>query len=337
MGDRALSKIQMGVETVEGTAVAADTLIAGAEIPPVNPDRVPSFPEDNLGVRARSSRVRLDQLLATNTLRIPQCYFQALPLMMSLGLQGGITPVEQTASQADWLWTFLPSMTASNAHDTATLEAGDDTQAYEIENVLFERLRLAGLIAQAGEEGPVEFEGDYFGRQVAPTTFTGSIAVPSMQDIIAKLGRIYIDTTWAGRSTTEVTNLVRSWDLEIMTGVHPKFFGSGNQYFDAHGEGPIDVMLTMVLEGGASADTEYDKWQAGTKQAVNITLDSGVQLGTGDNHNLEFSVWGAYESIIPLSEDDRGNNLHAAIFHGLYDPTGAQIMEFLVTTDVAAI
>lgn len=337
MGDRALSKLQFGVESVNGTAVAADTLLAGYETMPVNPDRVSSFPPDELGVRARSSRVRQDQYLANNTLRLPQSYFQALPMIFSIGLKGGIVSVEQTATQGDWKWTFLPSMTASNALDSITLEQGDDTDAYEIEYVMAERIRLAGTIAQAGEEGPVELEADIFGRQVSKAAFTGSISVPTMTDIVGKLGRIFIDTTFAGRGTTEVTQIVRSWDLEILTGVHPKFFGSANRFFDIHGENFIDVMLTLILEGNSKADTEFDTFKVPTKQVVSIKLDSGVQIGTGDNHNFDFSVWGAYESIIPLDSEDRGNNLHAAIFHGLYDPTGANIFEFNVTTNLQNI
>ena len=337
MGDRALSKLQFGLETVNGTAVAADTLLAGAEIPAVMPDRTPTFPEDNLGVRARSSRVRTDQFLVNNTIRIPQAYFQALPILFSIGLQGNITPVEQNTPQADWLWTFLPSMTATNAIDSITLEAGDDTDAYEYEYVMAESIKLAGVVAQAGEEAPVEVSVDFFGRQTTKASFTGAISVPTMNDINAKFGRVYVDTTWAGRGTTEVTDLVRSWELEILTGVHPKFLGSANQFFDTHGENFIDVMLTLLLEGNSKADTEFDAFKANTKQAVSIKLDSGVAIGSGDNHNLAFSVWGAYEHVTPLDSEDKGNNLHAAVFHGLYDPTGAQLVEFLVTTDVAAI
>lgn len=337
MGERTLSKVQFGKETTHGTVVAADTLLAGAEITPVNPDRVPSFPEDSLGVRARSSRVRLDQYLYENTLSIPQAYYQVLPAILSLGIKGGITPTEQTASQNDQLWAHTPSMTASNAQDSITLEVGDDDQAYEIEYVLAEAIRLKGEIAQAGEEAPVAVEIDYFGRQVTPTTFTGSISVPTMNDIVAKLSRIYIDTTWAGKGTTEKTSLLRGWELEILTGVHPKFLGSADRFFTTHGEGPFEVMLTLTYEGNATADAEFDKYQLGTKQAVRVEIDSGVQIGTGVNHKLTMDVWGAYENVIPLNEEDRGNNIHAALFHGLYDPTGSQMFDVQEITNVASI
>ena len=339
MGERAFSKLQFGIESAaaHGTAVAADTILAGFEIPPINPDRQPAFPEDALGVRARSSRARIDQLLATNTLRSPAAYFQALPALLSCGIKGGITAAEQTASQNDMLWAFTPSMTASNAPDSMTLEAGDDTQAAEVEYLMFERILLSGQVAQAGEMAPVVIEADYFGRQVTPASFTGSLSIPTMTDINAKLSRIYADALWANRGVTELTSILRAWEFEVLTGLHPKFLGSADKFFTTHGQSVLEVMLTLTLERNALADAEWDKFRAGTKQAIRIKIDSGVAIGTGVNHSLTLDVFGAYENVIPLAEEDRGNNVDTALFHGLYDPTGAQIFDARVITNVAAI
>src|SRR3972149_4437351 len=237
MGERAFGKLQFGIESAaaHGTAVAADTILAGAEIPPVNPDRQPGFPEDNLGVRARSSRARIDQLLATNTLKIPAAYFQALPALLSCGIKGGITPAEQTPSQNDMLWAFTPSMVASNAPDSMTLEAGDDTQAVEMEYLMFERIMLSGQVAQAGEMAPVALAGDYFARQVTPASFTGSLSVPTLNDIHAHLSRIYPAAPWGNRGVTELASLLRSWEFEVLTGLHPKFLGSADKFFTPPG------------------------------------------------------------------------------------------------------
>lgn len=336
MGSRAFSKIQWGKETTSGTAVAADTMILGAEIQPINPDRVPIFPEDNMGVRARSSRALIYQYLAQNTIRIPHGYFQALPMILSCGLKGGVTPSEQTASQNDMLWTHNPSLTATNSLNSITLEAGDDTQAYEIEYVQFERIRLSGVVAQGAEASPVEIEADYYGRQVSPVSFS-SCSVPAVTPINAKLSQMWIDSAFASAGTTPVTNIIRSWELELLTGAHPKFFGSGNKYFDTHDQGDIEAMLTMILEGGSSADAEFDKFQIGTEQVIRIKIDSGVQIGTGVNHSFTFDLWGAYEHVTPLSEEDRGNNLHAVLFHGLYDGTAGDLLDINVITNVSAI
>lgn len=332
MAERALSKLQFGKETNRGTAVAADTLILGAEIGPVPVDRVPVFPEDALGVRARSSRALFYQYLVENTLNIPHGYFDILPMILSCGLKGNITAVEQNGAQADYLWTFAPSMTGDNAPDAITLEMGDDTDAYEVEYVQFPRIKISGVVAQGTDEAPVNIEADYYGRQVSKASFTGAITAPTVENMNAGLSRIYIDSTWANRGTTEVTSLLRAWEFEIMCGIHPKFFGSANRYFDTHGQGFIGAMLTLTFEGGANADAERDKWIAGTAQAISIQVN-GSQIGSGDVYNLSLNLWGAYENVIPLAEDSDGNNLHTAMFHDLYDITGATNIEVLTTVN----
>lgn len=338
MGSRAFTKFQWGLESARGTAVAADTMLLAAPMP-INPDRTPQFPSDLLGVRAESSRSVIYEYLVRNTVNFDSdhpLYYQILPMLFSCGVKGNITPVEQTASQGDYLWTFTPSMTAANAPDTVTLEAGDDTQAYECEYVLFERFRIEGTIDQGGGAAPVTGGQDFFARQWSTSSFTGAISIPTTEIINAKNARFYIDTTWAGLGGTEKTNTLRRFAIEILTGVHPKFYGSANKYFETHDESVIGVMASFTLEGNATADAIWDAMNAETAQFVRLSI-SGSQIGSGDNQNLTIDMSGKWENVIPLAENDQGNNLHTAMLHGIYNATGANILGLTVTTNVTAI
>jgi len=337
MANRFANKYQFGTETTNGTAVAADTLIVGPEINAVEPDRQPKFHDDSLGVRGRSSRVSFGNYLWNHTLSIPDGYFQILPALFSMLLKGEVSPSEQTADQDDYLWTHNPALTGSNALDSVTLELGDDTQAYEAEYVMAERLRMSGQISQSRDYSPVSLEADLFGRQLTATAFTGAIAVPTVNPIDAKLSRIYIDALFANAGTTEKTNLLRSWDLEIIGGAHPKFTGSANKYYDTHGQSYVEVMLTLMFERNANADTEWDTFRLGTEQAIRLQVDSGVAIGTGDNHTLTLDMWGAYEYVRPIDSEDRGNNIDAVLFRAMYDGTDGDLFDCAVTTNVAAI
>lgn len=331
MGEFALSKIQYGKETTRGTAVAATRMLLGKAFP-VKPDRKPMYPEVNVGIRARSVNEVIYEYLWRDTLKIDQGYFQILPLLFSLGVKGNITPTEQTPSQADYLWTHTPSLTASNAPDAATLEFGDDQQEYEVEHVMAERIKVSGEVNQEGGDAPVAIEAGLFGRQLTGSTFTGALAYPSAEFLNAKLAQIYIDTAWSGVGTTEKTGTLRSFDFEILTGVHPVFTGSGNRYFDTFGESFFDVMANFVLEGNANADAIWDALRAKTFQVVRLKL-SGAQIGTGVNHSLTLDVGGTWESVIPLNSESKGNNLHACIFHGRYDATGAKLLQAAISTN----
>lgn len=329
---RAFSKFQYGKESTRGTAVAATKILAGAQVKGVPTDRQYQFIEDALGVRAASARSNAYELLVEDTLTLPACYYQALPLIFSCGLKGNITASEATPGQGDYLWTFTPSMTAANAPDTVTLEMGDDTQAYEIEYVMFRNIKVSGEIAQDGGDSPVQVEVEYFGRQVTATTFTGALTLPTMTTMNAKLARLYKDALWASKGTTELASTLRGFEFEIMTGIHPKFFGDANRYFSTHGEAILGAMLTLTLEGNSTADSIWDDYQAGTASAYALKINGPV-IGTGTAHNLSLFVFGQPESVIPLNEESSGNNLHAVVIHGMYGTTGAQILDVLCTTN----
>src|SRR3972149_4364739 len=73
MATRALSKFQYGKEVISthGTPVVATKILAGAQIKSVAPDRTPAFIPDALGVKARSTRAEIYELLAADTLTLP--------------------------------------------------------------------------------------------------------------------------------------------------------------------------------------------------------------------------------------------------------------------------
>lgn len=339
MGEKALSKIQYGAEqaTGQGTAVAADTILLAGAHPPVSPDRVMTFMEDDAGVRSPSVRApRSDQFLVQDTINFENAYFQLLPFLFSLGIKGAVTSAIQSTGGSDSKWIFTPSMTATNAPDSATIEFGDDVDAYEVEYAMIQRLKLSGVISQDQSPSPLSIEMEYFGRQITKTSFTTGVALPANEEINAKLTRFYADLTSTGIGDTEKTGLLRAFEIDIINGFHPKFHGGVDKFFDTHGQGDYLVTTTLTLEGNSDADAIYDLWIARTFQTLEFNI-SGNQIGTGVNQNLKLGVGGYYELVTPIAEQENGNNLHQAIHRSTYDATGARVLQLEVITDVAAI
>ena len=335
MGEKAFRFIQWGKESSAGTPVAADTIIMG-EAQPIQPDRAPTHIEDDVNLRAMSNRIRIDSRLVSDTLRVPNAYFQVLPLIFSMGVKGGVSSSEQNSSQGDWLWDFTPSMTASNTPDTGTIELGDNIQAFEAEYMMIERIAISSAIAQGADASPISVEADYFARQWTAVTKTGALSIPTNTAMNGKLSRIWRDTSWAGVGGTELTSLLRGWDLQILTGNHPKFLGSSSEFFTTTGEGKFEVTLAVDLEGTAAADTIWDLQQAGTFSVVRITVD-GPQIGSGDVNNFTIDIGGFWEAVIPLGSEDRGNNIHTAMLRASYDTTGSLLFQLTTTNTVEAI
>lgn len=336
MAEYVFRKTQYGKENpaAHGTAVAATRLFTGQISVPV--DRKPQFAELMTGRRARAQEGTVHQIHVDGlTLSMEQGVFQMLPMIFSMALKGAITAAEQTTGQADYLWDFTPSLTASNAPDSMTIEYGDDVEQYEIEYVMCKRVTLKGSV---GDDAPVNVEAECFGKQITVSDFTGSIAVPTVDLMSANMVKIYIDDTWANLGTTEVTDLLQEFSIEILTGLHAKFHAEGVKTMTGHGEGYIDAMLTLTYEGSSAADTQFDLFRAGTARAIRIEI-LGDQIGTGDPHSCVIDVFGEYESVIPLGGEKNGNNLHTAIFHALDDNTGAtpHMLAVKVTTDRNAV
>jgi hypothetical protein len=338
MGSRFFSKVQYGKETAasHGSAVAATKILLG-KVPAVSSDRKPVYPNEDVGIRADAVRGVIHQYLYSNTLSIEHGYFQALPWIYGCGLKGNVTPSEVTPAQGDNLWDQTPSLVAgvSNAPDSATIELGDDVQAFEAEYAMFERIRISGQVAQGMDASPISIEADFFSRQLTPTTFTGALSLPVAEPMNAKLSRLYVDTAWSGIGGTEKTNILRGFDIEILTGVHPKFSGSGNKYFNAHGEGLIMVTANFTLEGNSDANAVFTAHQAQTFQAVRFKV-GGSAIGSGTPHSHTIDIGGTWESVVPLSSEDRGDNLHTATLRGFYDSTGAKLLQVSTTTNVSS-
>lgn len=336
MGERFFTKVQYGKESTRGTAVAATKILAGTQVSALSADRKPRAVPENIGVRAEAMRSVVDQYLVQESLAIQNGYFQILPMLFGCGLKGGVTAAEVTSGQHDYLWTFTPSLAfgVANSPDAITLEKGDDTQAFEAEYCQFERIKISGQVAQGAEGAPVSIEAEMFGRQWTATTFTGSLSIPTVTGMNAKLARFYLDTSWAGLGGTEIANALRAFEIDILTGMHPSFSGSGSKTFNKSEEGLIAVMMTLTLEGKIAADAIWDLFHADPQGlAVAQIQINGPAIGTGGNHNLSIGVSGMWDEVIPLGGEDRGNNLHTAVLRGLYDPTGAKMLDVKVTTD----
>lgn len=345
MGSRFFRKLQFGVEAAgsQGTAVAADTMIVNAAIPPVSSDRMVHRPSVGAGVRAEHV-VGHEYVASTfweETLTIEDGYFQILPLLGSLGilgqLTGGSAPSEVNVGEGDYLWDFDPSLSGTNALDTMTFEMGDDDQAYEVEHVMVNRLRISGTVNQGQEPSISQIEADLFGRQVQPVSFTAGLSIPDVDLINAKQARLYKDSTWADLGTTELSNVLRGYDIEIAELAHAKDLGSANKYFATYGQGIIAARMGLTLERGSVSDAIWDDYRATTTRALRLEIDSGVQIGAGANHKLTVDMIGTFDPVTPMSEEDRSNLIDVADFVAEYDSTSSQKVRMQVVTDVAAV
>jgi hypothetical protein len=316
MGERVFTMVQYGVEGTKGTAVPATAKWPGTVKVPT--DRKPKFPRYATGRRSGAITSRIDQYLVDGmTLSMDEGVYEYLPVLFNMLMVGATTA-------GTGKWQYKPTLTTAGVYDTTTIEFGDDTEQYEVEYCMCRRVRNSG---RTGADEPVKVEAELFGRQITVTSFTAAQTLKAtLTPMIANMATFSIDTTWAGLGGTAKTGLLREWDIEILNGLHPKFFANGTMTFGGYGEGDLAVLATFVYEGNADADAEYDAFAAQTSRAMRLLI--------GDATNgLQIDMFGRYEEIIPLASESDGNNLHTAVFHGMDDNQATpHIVEVIVNT-----
>jgi len=334
MGERALTEVQYAIEATAGVTIAATKKLLKV-VEPLKPDRVPSFPEEDFAARAKSLRSWIGQHLVSDTLTFNEAYFEMLPFIFSCGILGLAAPTATgTAGTAGsmYTWPYTPSMVAVNAPKSFSLEKADEIVGEHCGYGMFERINIKGTINQGAEISPVVITCDFFAKEWSSDA-AADIAPPTVFPINAKLVTLDIDTLWASLGGTPMTNTLRAFEYDILTGLHPKQLGTANKYFAIHGEGIIDVTAAFTFEGNALANTEFGHWRTQTDRATRLTLTNPATLVShGGNSVLRIDLFGRWREVIPFGEEDRGNNLHTMVMQCTLDP-----IDYLVTPDMLAI
>ncbi len=340
MGEVVFNKIQYGMEATSGfttpAAVAATNTWPGTIRVPN--DRTVTYTQIPTGTRARAVRSQINQIHVDGwVLNMPTGFFQKLPALLQNMMVGAVAGSSLTGVQADYQWDGTPSLTATNALKSMTIEYGDNTQAYEINAAFGRRLTMSGTL---GTGAPVTVEVEGFAQQITTTTFTASLTTSSgnLEPMIADMTKFYIDNTWSTSGCTIKTDILRDWTLDVRNGVHAKYTATGSKVYNQFGEGFIDATLTCVLEGNATADTEYDIFTSGsTPRAVRLEVIGSTIPGTLNTHKFTADLYGTWESVIPMSTEQDGNNLHAAIFHAYSNGSANNQIALKVVTNVNTV
>lgn len=341
-GTRILTINQYGLETAHGQACAADTrLLCTAELPAS--DRTVVIPKAGIGKRvpkllsaAHVPRIGVEGLrLAT-----PEgAYYQILPLLLSSLLKGGITAAETNLGEGDYAWPFTDPLTGVETLDTFTLESGDGTAASESVEVAYCLVRELELSGNT-ETGECTLTATIDGDELTPTTLTTVATMPTFTAIHGKLARLYVDDTWAGLGGSELALALLDFTLHINGGGHLKRRGSATRKPGAHGQGEIEISLSLGLERSvAGVITESAKFFDSTpdKRFVRLVIDSGVIIGAGANHTLTVDLAGVWTSWHSMGRDQDGNSLDVATLEVGYDSTGEHAFDIDVITNVATI
>ena len=329
MGIGALRRIQIGVESPRGTLVPATKILLGnLRMTP----RLESYePEDedrnSLGLLHRSTIIGQSCDLRYEG----SATYEQLINFLAMTMIGGVTPTTPGGGTLTRDWAFAPSLTAANTQDSFTFEYGDNQQEYEAAFVVGKQLELSYDMG-----GPIRLTADLVGRYPAKSTFTGSLAAPTVVDIVSKVTTIAVDTTWAGLGGTAKSTLLLGGTVRIPSGIELVKYADGSLNWSTTQEGKRALEVELLLAHGDDGETQYDNYAARTTTFVRLeTLGPLIEGALYKRLQIDMALrWTEPPEMFELE-----SGLTAIRFKGksVVDPTSANDYEVNVRNAVTAM
>jgi len=330
-GVRALRKLQFGRETTAGTAVAATTIWRGSGT--IEDQREMATATEDVGVLMPPSRVYTARLQAGLALDEVEATFEQLPYILEMGMKSVGTGATADAGSGR-VYAYDLGTTTANTIATYTIEGGDNQQAEVMEYSICRSFTLSGESGQAWM-----MSAELIGRQVATTSFTTSLALPTVEEILFPRTKLYIDTA-SGIGTTLKANTLLAASLNVKeTGVAPVYTADGELYFSFHKTMGASATLEVTFEHDATAVAEIAAWRAGTERAVRLLATGSALTTAGTTHTtrkLIIDAWGRWEKFEKLDERD-GNDVVTGTLRIGYSATAAQALEITVVNELSTL
>ena len=331
-GLKALRRIQLGQESVDGTPVVATAIWRG--LGTIEDTREVVFPEEDVGFVSpidRSYTPKLEGALAMDPI---EATFEQLPYILTAGVKD-ITTGLADGPGTDLIYAYTFSTTAKNTIQIFTLEGGDDTQAEEFNYCFVTDFKLEGEAFAAWM-----MSANWVGREVTPTTFTGSISIPTVEEILFSKTKLYIDAIGGTLGSTQISNTLLSASLDVVTGFKPVPTGDGNLFYSLHAlkERP-QVTLSVTFEHDGSATAEIVNWRAETPQLLRLECEGSAVATPGTLHSnklLLIDLTGRWESFEKIGEQD-GNDVVTGVFRAGYHATPATFAEVTVVNELTTL
>jgi hypothetical protein len=326
-GITAYRRVQMGAETTPGSAVAATSYWRGKASLQDNRETV--FPEEHIGILPGVDRTYVPSYGATVTLEQVEATFEQIPYLFEMGIKS-VDPT--TDSNGNGIFTYImpiatTDILTSTDLSTYTFEIGNNAECHEVEYCFAKTITLSGDAGSGLMMG-----GELEGRQSSTSTFTGSLSIPTVEEILFSKGSLYVDAVGDTIGDSQISNQFLSMSLSITTGWQAVKTGEGNLYFSFVKQVTPEILLEITFEQNTEAIAEYDYWVAETARQIRVRFD-----GSDASKYLILDMAGKWDNFGPTQNEQDGNDTLTGTFRAKYDSTAALFFEAVVGTGLASL
>jgi len=258
-----LKKVQLGLETEKGTEVNATALWLGNAT--LDDNREAVFPKENIGYLGDVDRSYIPVADGEVAFAENEANFEQIGYQFAAGVQDTVSGAANGGTSNAYKYVYTLATTAAPTTKTYTIEGGDNQQEYQATYGFCEEITLKGAPKEA-----VKISSKWRARSVAKGTFTASLAVPTVEQILFQKGKIYLDAVGGTLGGTQLTNTWLGFDMKIDTGLVPVYTGDGNIYYSFEKCIGPTVTGSITFEHDAVGVARYDDFVAGTTKKVRM-------------------------------------------------------------------
>lgn len=284
---------QIGVESTEGTAVAANRFLPGVSIemsPNLNIDKFRPAGNKYSTIHA------LGKEWSGGTITGKPTYDEIMYLLDGVLAYGAPTQISSTTAYKS---THAPSSTAEDTVKSFTIENGSAVRAHKTPGCRIVELSLKG------DRDKIDLGGSVIGRAITDgITLTSSPTAIDQIPILPKEVDIYLDTTSAGLGTTKLLR-VFSWEWNIAGRFGPFWpVNSANASFGGLVEMPVEGTVKLGVEADAAGMALLTAARAGTTNFLRIAATGGQNAGTATPYSLTLDQAVQVAAVSDLKDQD---------------------------------
>lgn len=322
-----LKLAQAGIESTRGTGIAATRKLY-AQVSPSFERAIREFTDTSGSYSARRRLAYQRQRVSFSFTDL--LTFEDLPWWMQFGIKGGVAGVTDAGTPPAYTYTFQPTL-ASDDLKSMTLEWNHVGNPYESTQVM---LNSWTIRIDPDNEGGWILDGEMLARDIATTTYTGSISDRTTEVIKAPTTKLFIDSATIG--TTQVLAKLISTSVSGNNNVHFKAFAEDETAFAANkvgrGQRTFDAQITMEFDN----DTEFANFRAaaGTQRFVRLETEGSV-IHTSVKKRARIDMNGYWSS---LGWSNREGNIIATFgLAGFYNATSGYDLKLEVVNALSTL
>ncbi len=333
MGNIFKSKVQLGRESVNGTAVAATQVWRGPA-GFLDEQQTLVFADEHIGNIPGKDRTYIPQVLTAIAFPDAPATYQQLISLFSAGIENATPGADGGGTNFIYDHTVpVDTQPADTFIQPYTIETGDNQGAEEAAYCIPAEISLKGVMGES-----LMVSSTWFGRQAAPTTFTPALSLLAVEEILMQKGKLYIDAAGGTIGSTQITNSISEIELSVKTGWQPRFTADGELFFTKAVMTRPEITLRIAFEHETQSIAEKVLMRAQTARAIRLTFEGSTFATPGtiySVHTLNIDLAGKWETFETISDAD-GVSESAGIFMVKDNDAEDLYAQLIVSNEIAA-